>query len=60
MLTVCYDRKCAIAFSILSLGGVIFLSFGWSVWSIIIARFILGLAIGGYSFVCPLYASEVG
>uniref|UniRef100_A0A6A7G7P3 MFS transporter n=1 Tax=Hirondellea gigas TaxID=1518452 RepID=A0A6A7G7P3_9CRUS len=51
-------RRLTILFSLISIVGVGLLSSAMSIIPLIIARVILGLAVGGFSFVCPLYASE--
>ncbi|GAB0112784.1 sugar porter family MFS transporter [Acidisoma sp. C75] len=45
--------------AILFVAGSIFCAFAWSIGSLIVARVILGLAIGIASFTAPLYISEI-
>ncbi|HFP9246906.1 TPA: MFS transporter, partial [Klebsiella michiganensis] len=53
-------RKKVLLFSaVIFLLGALFCAFAWSPGSLILARFVLGLAVGGASFTAPVYISEV-
>lgn len=53
-------RKKVLLFSaVIFLLGALFCAFAWSPGSLILARFVLGLTVGGASFTAPVYISEV-
>ncbi|MBU9731528.1 sugar porter family MFS transporter [Klebsiella variicola] len=52
-------KKTLLISAVIFLFGALFCAFAWSPDSLIAARFVLGLAVGGASFTAPVYISEV-
>ena len=52
-------KKSLVLAAVLFVAGSLFCAFAWSVPSLVVARFVLGLAIGVATFAAPLYLSEI-
>ncbi|XP_070504538.1 facilitated trehalose transporter Tret1-like [Chironomus tepperi] len=52
-------RKTILIFSIPSTLGYIFLTISWNLYTLILGRFLIGISIGCYSFLVPIYVGEI-